>query len=330
MRVSVIGSGSWGTTVAHLIGINGYNVKIYSRSEAQVESINKKNINKKYLSEFKISKNIKASSSLKEIVEDMDIIFIAIPSSSFRNVIKEMSAYLKPNQIVISLTKGIEIKTYDVMTKIISEESCIKLTGVLSGPNLATEIMKGHPAATVIASKFDFVIKAVSKVVASDKFMVFAQKDVIGVEVAGALKNVIAIASGIGKGMGLGINATSFLVTLGISEIKYLAVELGAKNETFSGLAGTGDLMATSFSSLSRNFRFGEMVGSSNNIKKALTSVDQVVEGYTTTKVAHLFAKSIGVKMPILEAVYQILYKDKDADKVLSKLLKIKGDFLWE
>jgi glycerol-3-phosphate dehydrogenase (NAD(P)+) len=216
------------------------------------------------------------------------------------------------------------------MSKIIADESCIKLIGVLSGPNLAKEIMSGYPAATVIASKFDFVIKTISKIISSDKFMVFAQRDVLGVEVAGALKNVIAIASGIGEGLGLGINATSFLVTLGISEIKFLAIKLGGKPETFYGLAGTGDLMATSFSNLSRNFRFGELIGKSNGVQNALNSVDQVVEGYNTTKVAYLFAKSIGVKMPIVEAVYQILYKDASVKNVLNELLKIRKDYLWE
>lgn len=329
-KVGIIGSGSWGTTVGHLIALNGYKVSMYSRNKKQIENINKEHINKKYLPEFKLSKNIEASNSLKEVTENSDIIFIAVPSHSFRDTVKKMSNYLRPDQIVISLTKGIEIKTYNVMSQIISQESCIKLIGVLSGPNLAKEIMKNQPAATVIASKFDFVIKTVSKVISSDRFMVFAQRDVTGVEVAGALKNVIAIASGIGEGLGLGINATSFLVTLGISEIKYLALKLGAKPETFYGLAGTGDLMATSFSVLSRNFRFGKMVGKSNGIEEALKSVNQVVEGYTTTEVAHLFAKSININMPILEAVYRILYKKGKVDEVLSELLKIRKDYLWE
>lgn len=329
-KVGVIGSGSWGTTVAQLVAKNNYEVSIYSRDKKQAQIINKEHINKKYLPEFKLSKNIKASNSLKEVTKNSDIIFIAVPSSSFRSTIKKMSNCLKPEQILISLTKGIEIKTYDVMSKIISEESCVKLIGVLSGPNLAKEIMKEQPAATVIASKFDFVIKTISKIISSNKFMVFAQRDVLGVEVAGALKNVIAIASGIGDGLGLGINATSFLVTLGISEIKYLALKLGAQPETFYGLAGTGDLMATSFSVLSRNFRFGKLIGKSNGIEEALKSVDQVVEGYTTTKVAYSFAKSININMPILEAVYRILYKNGKVDDVLAELLKIRKDYLWE
>jgi len=328
-NIGIIGAGSWGTAVAQLIAKNNYNVNIYSRDEVQIEKINKNNINEKFYPEIKLSKRVKASSNLKKIVETSDILFIAIPSKEFRKVMKKISSFIRPDQIIISLSKGIEIKTYSVMSKIISQESSAKLIGVLSGPNLAIEVMKGYPAATVIASKFDYVIKTVSKVISSEKIMVFAQRDVVGVELAGALKNVVAIASGIGSGLGLGVNTKSFLVTLGISEIKHLAIELGAEENTFSGLAGIGDLMANSFSGLSRNFKFGELVGL-YGAEEAIDLIGEVVEGHVVTKVAHIFAKSVNINAPILEGVYQILYKKKDINEVLKGLLKTRGDFIWE
>ena len=329
-KIAVIGGGSWGTAVAQLIASNGNEVMLYLRDRELAGEINEKQVNTKYFPDFKLSERITAVTDLKTAVAENNIIFIAVPSFYFRKLIKKTSSYLTPDKIMVSLTKGLEIKTYFTMSKIIKDETCIKLTGVMSGPNLALEIMKKQPAATVIASKFDFVIKKISKLIASDRFMVFAQKDVIGVEIAGALKNVIAIASGIGDGMGLGINTTSFLVTMGINEIKYLALKLGSRPETFHGIAGIGDLMATSFSDSSRNYKFGRLIGMSRTPEDALNEINQTVEGYETTKVAYMFSKSIGIKMPILEAVYRILYKGENVGNVIKELLKIRKDFLWE
>lgn len=325
-HVGVIGGGSWGTTVSNIIGDNNYKALLWLRSKESVEEINTKHENKKYLPEFKLSENIIATESLEEIAKKCRVIFFIVPSKGFRDVAYQLGNYVNGEHIIIHGTKGLEQATFKSMSVILKEETNCKRIGVLSGPNLAKEIMKKQPSGAVIASAYDEVLKEGRKVLDSSYFTVYGSKDVIGAELGGIFKNIIAIASGISEGLGLGDNTKSMLITRGNIEMTKLGLSIGAKVNTFNGLSGIGDLIATCMSPLSRNYQVGYRLAKGETLEQIMSSSVYVAEGIQTTKTINDYAVQKGISMPIVGGVYKILFEKQDIQKVIGELMSIKSE----
>lgn len=308
--IAVLGGGSFGTALADISATNGHRVKLWIRDAGQVRSINDDHVNTRYLPGFKIHSSIKASSDLQNVVIDADIVFIAIPSKSFREVVRKTNGLLS-GKIVISTTKGIEPVTFDLMSQILMEEVGSARVGVLSGPNLAREIVAKALTATVIASEDGSLCQIIQFVLHCDYFRVYSNSDVYGVELAGALKNIYAIVSGIGTalGMDMGENTKSMLIARSLAEMSRFAVTLGANPMTFLGLAGVGDLVATCTSNLSRNFQIGYALGEGCSLGEAESRLGQVAEGVNTLKQVKQKADELGVYMPLVNGLYSIIFE---------------------
>ncbi|WP_257295254.1 NAD(P)H-dependent glycerol-3-phosphate dehydrogenase [Endozoicomonas sp. YOMI1] len=306
--IAVLGGGSFGTALADISATNGHRVKLWMRDAQQVRSINDDHVNARYLPEFRIHHAVSASTDLSTVVADADIVFIAIPSKSFREVVRKTNGLLC-GKIVISTTKGIEPVTFDLMSQILVEELENPRIGVLSGPNLAGEIVARALTATVIASDDEDLCQIVQSVLHCDYFRVYSNTDVYGVELAGALKNIYAIVSGMGAALGMGENTQSMLITRSLAEMSRFAVTLGANPMTFLGLAGVGDLVATCTSDLSRNFRVGYALGQGCSLDEAEARLGQVAEGVNTLKQVKQKADQLGVYMPLVDGLYSIIFE---------------------
>lgn len=327
-KVSVIGGGSWGTTLAHILAENGHETLLWARRDEVIDGINKDRMNTRHLGELKLSgKSLRATKDLEEAIKGRPTLVFAIPSKAFRTVVGQAAEWLEGDQVVLSATKGFEKTTGMRMTEVVSDESCVKKVGAISGPNLAREIVDGQPAATVIASRFDEVIKRGAAVFHSPLFRVYGNHDVVGAEVGGALKNIIAIASGACNGLGYGDNTKSMLITRGLAEISRFGCLLGAEPVTFSGLAGVGDLMVTCNSKLSRNFRVGFRLGQGESLEDILGSMVEVAEGVRTTKVALEIAEKIGAVLPIAEGMYKLLYDGASTQQVVKLLMTRRAKY---
>lgn len=322
-RVAVLGAGNWGTTVAHLIATNGFPVSLWCRSEKQREEINSSHTNERYLEGIRLSQNITATNSLEEAVTDVPLIFIVIPSKAFRRVARDLGDVLRPSQYVIHATKGMEIESRLRMSQVLLQETCSLQFGVLSGPNIALEMCQGKPAGTVIASPFPRVIEKAHAALTSDQLRVYANSDVVGVELGGTLKNVVAIAAGMLSAMELGENAKALLITRGLSEIARIGVTLGADPMTFAGLAGIGDLMVTCSSPLSRNNRVGAALAQGMSLDEAVGNLGMVAEGVNTAKVVHSIAEKYRIDVPLLEAVYRSLHESLSPAEGIRELMNL-------
>ncbi len=306
--IAVLGGGSFGTALADISATNGHRVKLWMRDPGQAQSINEDHINARYLPEFVIHPSITADADLTAVVADADIVLIAIPSKSFREVVRKAGALLS-GKMVISTTKGIEPVTFDLMSEILNEELDKARIGVLSGPNLAREIVAKAVTATVIASKDEQLCQVIQSVLHCDYFRVYANSDVYGVELAGALKNIYAIVSGMGAALGMGENTKSMLITRSLAEMSRFGVTLGANPMTFLGLAGVGDLVATCTSDLSRNFRIGYALGRGSSLEEAESRLGQVAEGVNTLKQVKQKADELGVYMPLVDGLHTIIFE---------------------
>lgn len=320
-RVAVLGAGNWGTVVAHLIGKNGFPVWLWARSDELCAEINEHRTNTRYLPGLELSPNIRATSDLGESVRDVELTFIVIPSHVFRSVCADLGPLVRPQQLAVHATKGLEADTYERMSEIILQETCLRQVGVLSGPNIAREICEGKPAGTVLASRFPRVIRRATEVLRSKQFRVYGNTDVVGVEYGGTLKNIIAIAAGMATQMQLGENAKSLLITRGLSEIARLGVALGADPMTFSGLAGIGDLMVTCASPLSRNHRVGAALARGESLEQAIASLGMVAEGVKAAKIAYELAQQLELRSPLITGVYRVLYERLDPRAGLGELM---------
>lgn len=307
LRITVLGGGSFGTAMANLAVRNGCDAKIWIRDKHVADEINRTHINKRYLPDFKLEAGLYAETNLELAVRNRDLIFVAIPSHSFRSIIQQIAPYIS-SQVVISLTKGMESETFKLMSDIIREELPEVAYGVLSGPNLAKEIVAGMPSATVIASISEQVRGAVQKALHSALFRVFASDDVYGVELGGALKNIYAVAMGIGAAFDIGENTKSLILTRALAEMSRFAVNMGANPLTFLGLAGVGDLFATCNSPLSRNYQMGYKLGQGKNLEQASQELGQTAEGINTIEQVYHYAQQRGVYMPIATALYQVIF----------------------
>jgi glycerol-3-phosphate dehydrogenase (NAD(P)+) len=321
LRVAVLGGGSFGTTVASLATRNGP-VTLWARRRDQVDQINREHRNERYLQGFALPEALRATDSLEEAIVDADVVVMGVPSHGFRGVLEELARCLRPWVPVVSLAKGLEQDTHLRMTQVIQETLPEHRAAALSGPNLAKEIMSGFAAASVVAVDDPMIAKQLQRVFHSGLFRVYTNDDVVGCELGGALKNVIAIASGMGDGLGVGDNTRSAVITRGLAELTRLGTAMGGKAPTFSGLAGMGDLIATCISPQSRNRRVGVELGKGRKLQEILDEMHMVAEGVKTSKVVMELAEQHGVDMPIAREVYGVLYEGRSPEEAYRGLTR--------
>ena len=321
LRLAFLGGGSFGTAMANLAARNGCDTTLWVRNKRTVKAMVKTQTNKKYLPGYKLDDRLKYSHDLAASVKDKDIIFIAVPGLAFRETLKNIAPFIS-GQSIVSLTKGMEKDTFAMMSDIIKEVLPEVNFGVMSGPNLAIEIMKNMPSATVIASESEPLRHAVQAALHSAFFRVFASDDICGVELGGALKNIYAIAMGMAAAYDVGENTKAMILTRALAEMSRFGVEAGANPLTFLGLSGVGDLYATCSSELSRNYRIGNMLGRGMDIDAAVKKLGQTAEGVNTIQQVHEKATKEGIYMPITHALYAVIYEDKAALGVALHLME--------
>ncbi len=322
-KVAVLGGGSFGTVLANIAASNGNEVTLWVRDAEQALRINSEGANATYHPELRLSSNITASEDLNEVVSNAQTIFIATPSIIFETIVKRIAPLIDNGINVISCTKGIRHNPFKTMTDIISDNLSIKKIkiGVLSGPNLAREIADNKIAGTVVASSDKSLIDLTKQVLSSNTFKIYSSSDVNGIELAGALKNIYAIICGLASSLEVGENANGLILTRSMAEMSRFAVAKGANPITFLGLAGMGDLLATCTSTLSRNFQLGAFLGKGLNLNDSKNEVGQVAEGIRTLEVAHEEAARYGINMPLMESLYNIIYKNSKPETLLDDLI---------
>lgn len=325
-KITVLGDGAWGTTLAILLSNNGHDVSVWSAFPEHLEELSEDRENWKYLPGIKIPANIVFEKNIKKAVEFGEFIVFGIPSKFFREVadkIKREDIPLK-GKVFINVAKGLEQRTLKRMTEILKEELGNIQTAVLSGPSIATEVARQLPAALVTASASKAISKNIQDAFSNDYFRVYTSSDVIGVELGGPLKNIIAIVAGISDGLGFGSNAKAAILTRGLVEIQKLGQKMGAKRKTFYGLAGLGDLSTTCISPESRNRTFGERIAKGEKLEDIVKSTASIIEGATTAEAVYQLSKKYKVEMPITEAVYNVLYNNKSPKEALISLMRRK------
>ncbi len=320
-KVAVVGGGSFGTVIANITAINGCDVGFWMRSDELARSVNSRRENPQYLPGYEINPRVIASDDMPAAVAEAELIFVAVPSSSFRAVVREMVAHVRADAMLVSGTKGIEAETFLLMSQILRREAPAARVGVLSGPNLAREIAAGHLTGTVIASDDESVRESVRAVLRSKSFRVYTNDDMLGVELGGSLKNVYAIIAGIAAALGMGHNTNSMLVTRALTEMARFGRELGADPMTFLGLSGVGDLVVTSSTPLSRNYRVGFALGEGKTIDQATAEVGQVAEGVNTVALVARKAEELGVYMPLAQGLHRIINEHESIGGILSSLM---------
>ncbi|MTI67626.1 MAG: NAD(P)H-dependent glycerol-3-phosphate dehydrogenase [Firmicutes bacterium] len=320
-NIGVIGGGSWGTALAILLGKKGYNVDLWIRNNNQVEKMKRARENVRYLPGVILPENININNDMLKTIHKKDIILLAVPSHAVRNVLEKMYNHVDANQVIVNVAKGVEQNTLFRVSEIVKEILPESSYAILSGPSHAEEVAKDMPTAVVVASETRKVAEYVQKVFMAPKFRVYTNPDVIGVELGGSLKNVIALGAGISDGLGYGDNTKAALMNRGIIEISRLGEKMGADKNTFAGLSGIGDLIVTCTSMHSRNRRAGIKIGEGYSFEDAKESVGMVVEGIKTAKSAYQLAKEYNVRMPICEEIYGVLYKDKDVKNSVINLM---------
>lgn len=324
MEVAVLGGGSWGTTLAWLIGGKGIRVHLWCRDEAQAAQMAADRENRRYLPGLALPDSIAPTSELESAVARAEMVVVAVPVEAVRETLRHSAPCLRDDLPVAIAAKGLERETGLRLSEVAGEElgaGRLTRTAVISGPNLSGEIIRRLPTTTVAASRSEEVSRQIQEVLATPFFRVYTNADVIGVELGGALKNPIALAAGICDGLGFGNNSKASLLTRGLAEMTRLGVAAGARAETFSGLSGLGDLLATANSTLSRNYRVGLGLGRGETLQHARESLHQVAEGIPTTEAACRLAERLGVEVPLMAALRQILYEGKPAAEAVAALM---------
>lgn len=326
--IGVIGAGSFGTVIANILAENSM-VLLYARRPEVVEKLREE----KKKGEYRLHQNVVPTNDLEYVAEACQVIFPIVSSAGFRNSMKDLAPYLKPYHILIHGTKGLDVKekvsaplsreNVMTMSEVIREETVVVRVGCLAGPNLAKELEEGQPGATVVASHFNEVILTGQQLLRNPRFQVYGNSDLIGIELCGVLKNIIAIASGVLSGLGLGENARGLLISRGMVEMIYLGKALGGNVEAFIGLAGVGDLVATSFSRYSRNFTVGNRLAQGETLNEIMASMEELAEGVNTTRVVKQLANYYQVSAPITLMLYKMLFEDLPASKAVDSLMKI-------
>lgn len=305
-RVAVLGAGSWGTTISHTL-VGRADVVLWARDAAVVAELSEHHTNSRHLLGSVIDERVQAVGDLAEAVTGVDVVLVAVPTFGLRSVVAAAAPHLHPRVPVVSLAKGFEPVTGRRMTQVIAEEAPAQPYGALTGPNLAREIFDGHAAATVLAMADDAVAAELQEVLSSDRLRVYRNPDVVGCELAGALKNVVAIAAGMAQGLGAGDNTRAAVITRGLAELGRLGAAMGGNPMTFSGLAGLGDLVATCSSPLSRNRHVGEQLGRGRSLEVVLDEVRSVAEGVSAAPITVALAAEYGVEVPIAVKVADVL-----------------------
>ncbi|WP_444937533.1 NAD(P)H-dependent glycerol-3-phosphate dehydrogenase [Microbulbifer sp. JMSA002] len=321
LSIAVLGGGSFGTAIANIIAGNGHDTRQWMRDSESAEACRETRENSKYLPGVALHPELYISSDLQEVVRNCNIVFVAIPSKSFREVIRRVAPLLKPGTMLISTTKGIEHDSFHLMSDILREETQGMRVGVLSGPNFAKEIVAGHYTATVVASEDEALCKDIQSALHSETFRVYSSNDVFGVELAGALKNIYAIVTGMAAALDRGQNTISLLITRSLAEMMRFAEAMGADPMTFIGLAGVGDLILTCSSDLSRNYRVGYLVGKGKPLDRAVAEIGQVAEGVNTVRLIKKKADEMGVYMPLVSAIHAILFEERPIPEVIRNLM---------
>ncbi len=319
--VTVLGGGSFGTVIANIIAENGNRVNFWMRSKELVDEVNRSHENPQYLPGYQLHENVVAFHDMGAAVSNSDIVFVAVPSAYFRQVVRDMLPWCRPDTILVSTTKGIESGTFKLMSQILRQEAPGARIGVMSGPNLAKEIAARNLTGTVIASEHVSVREAVQLVLKSEYFRVYTNDDMFGVELGGALKNIYAIIAGLASAMGMGHNTNSMLVTRSLTVMARLGRRLGADPMTFLGLSGVGDLIVTCSSPLSRNFRVGMGLGKGLSVEEAVAEVGQVAEGVNTLQQVKHRADELDVYMPLVNGLYQIIYNGSSVRNIVASLM---------
>lgn len=320
-RVAVLGGGSFGTVIANIIARNGYEASLWMRDNEKVEVLNATRENSLYLPGYMLDEKVVAMDDAQEATKDADMVFMAVPSVSFRDVLRQVKEYIRPDAVLVSLTKGIEPDSFYLMSQILAEECPGHDIAVLSGPNLAREIADSTPTGTVIASTNAAVRKHLQQILRSETFRVYANDDMLGVELGGSLKNIYAIIAGLADAMGMGHNTTSMLITRSLTEMARFGVSMGAQPMTFLGLSGVGDLIVTCSSPMSRNFRVGKALGEGKRVEVIIKELGQVAEGVNTVKQVKEKADILKVPMPMASGLYEIVYNNKTIDHIINSLM---------
>ncbi len=320
IRVAVIGAGSWGTTVASLAAVNTPTT-LWARRADLVETMRSTRENPDYLAGFRLPDELQVTDSIEEAVGSADVLVMAVPSHGFRDIAAEAAGYIRPWVPVVSLSKGLERDTLKRMTEIIGDEMPGRPAGLMTGPNLAKEIMAGQPAASVVAIPDSTIAVELQRILSQPSLRVYTNPDVVGCEVAGVVKNVIAIAAGMIEGMEFGDNSRATLITRGLAEMSRLGVAMGGDPYTFAGLAGMGDLIATCSSSQSRNNSVGLQLGRGRSIEEILDSMNMVAEGVKSSPSVLELARRYGVEMPITEQVVAVCHEGRSARDALAAVM---------
>lgn len=320
-KVAVLGGGSFGTVIANMVAENGYGVSLWVREEKRAAEINTTRENNRYLPGYPLAPGLTASSAIEDVLDGADLVFVSIPSKSFRDVVKLAAPHLKHDQMIVSTTKGIEAESFCLMSEILRQELPQGRVAVLSGPNLAKEVADRQLTATVVASDNPDVRAAVQTIMHSPYFRVYASSDTYGVELGGTLKNIYAIAAGLSAALGMGENTRSMLMTRSLAEMSRFAVCMGANPMTFIGLAGVGDLIVTCMSPLSRNYRVGYALGEGKTLDEAVSALGQVAEGVGTIKHVRQKAAEMEVYMPLVSGLYEVVFNNAPVKEVVKMLM---------
>jgi len=334
MRIAVIGAGGWGTALSILLVSAGHQVCLWIRRPALCEQLKDRRENRLYLPGVSLPEALTYTTSLFEIT-NAELVVLAVPSHAMRAVLDDFAPVLQKGQLIVNATKGIEEETLQSMSAVLAEmlhDPLKQRIAVLSGPSFAAEVARGLPTAVTVAARVRAVGEEAQKVFTSSRFRVYTTNDLVGVEIGGAVKNVIAIAAGVSDGLGYGYSARAALITRGLAEILRLAVRMGAEPETLSGLSGMGDLVLTCTSDLSRNHQVGSRLGQGEQLATVLQGMTMVVEGVRTCRSVFALARQLGVEMPIVEQTYLLLYESKPPRQVVADLLArgVKPEFSRE
>ena len=320
-KVGVIGAGSWGTALAVLLHKNGHEVTVWSKFQAEIDMLNNEREHKDKLAGVKLPEDMIFTTDLEKSIKGMNLLVLAVPSPFTRSTSKLMKPYVEDGQIIVNVAKGIEEDTVMTLSEIIEEEVPQAMVAVLCGPSHAEEVGRGIPTTVVVGAKKKSTAEYIRSLFMNEVFRVYISPDVLGMELGGSLKNVVALAAGIADGLGYGDNTKAALITRGITEISRLGVAMGGHAETFAGLTGIGDLIVTCASIHSRNRRAGMLIGQGKTMEEAMEEVKMVVEGVYSAKAAMQLAKKYNVQLPIIEQVNLVLFEGKSADEAVKDLM---------
>jgi glycerol-3-phosphate dehydrogenase (NAD(P)+) len=331
MRIGVVGGGSWGTALAHHLALKRFDVDLWIRENEVYQQIKERGVNETFLPGVLLSDNIQPVHSFQEVSSKKDLVVIAVPSQFFRTIITELLPFLSSSTPLVVGTKGIENETLMTMSQVVASvrlRECNDTYACLSGPSFAKEVCEKHPTAVTLGSRNETLATYLQEIFSTEYFRVYTTQDVTGVQLGGALKNVIAIAAGASDGLGFGFNARAALITRALAEITRLGVSLGAQPLTFSGLAGLGDLIVTCTGDLSRNRMVGLKIAEGIAIDEIISSMKMVAEGIKTSQAAYKLAQKMSIEMPITTEVYHIIYEGKDPRKAVKDLMtrQLKGE----